>query len=35
MSIGPTLFAVLLWGSVFGVLLVFLYQLSVLTRDLR
>lgn len=35
MAIGPMLFAALLWGSVLGVFLVFLYELSVLARDVR
>lgn len=32
-AIGPTAFALLLWGSVLGVLVVFLYELYAVARD--
>lgn len=32
-AIGPTAFALLLWGAVLGVLVVFLYELYAVARD--
>jgi len=32
-AIGPTLFAVVLWGALAGVFLVFCYEVYVLGRD--
>jgi hypothetical protein len=33
--IGLMVFAVVLWGSLLGVLLVFCYEVAVITRDIR
>lgn len=32
--VGPTLFAVLLWGAIVGVFAVFLYEVSAVVGDL-
>jgi len=33
-TVGPTLFAVLLWGSIFAVAAVFVYEVYALGREL-
>jgi hypothetical protein len=33
MTVGPTLFALLVWGSILGVALVFAFEVYVLARE--
>lgn len=33
MAVGPTVFAIMLWGSILGVAAVFAYEVSVVVRE--